>query len=107
MKLEQPTPNAAIRGIVPDAPVAVVGVQWYGSETLELTCKTPSGKVVSELLYSLNKPEESILSIVEFMDGESHQTHYLHQQFTREPDFGVTSVNYDFADLLASAGLSA
>jgi hypothetical protein len=26
--------------------------------------------------------------------------HYLRRPFRREPDFGVTSVNYDFAQLL-------
>ena len=39
--------------------------------------------------------------IVEFTGGDTHKTHYLRQPFTREPDFGVTSVNYDFADLLS------
>jgi hypothetical protein len=28
---------------------------------------------------------------------------YLRRPFQREPDFGVTSVNYDFAELLARA----
>jgi hypothetical protein len=41
--------------------------------------------------------------IVEFRDGDSHRVHYLRRPFHREPDFGVTSVNYDFADLLARA----
>ncbi|MEI6314118.1 MAG: helicase-related protein, partial [Syntrophus sp. (in: bacteria)] len=55
----------------------------------------------NEILYSLNKPEDFILSIVEFIDGDSHRVHYLRQPFQREPDFGVTSVNYDFAELIA------
>ena len=29
---------------------------------------------------------------------------YLRRPFRREPDFGVTSVNYDFVQLLARAG---
>jgi hypothetical protein len=29
-----------VRGILPDAPVTVVNVQWFGSEALELTYKT-------------------------------------------------------------------
>lgn len=40
MKLEQLQPNAALRGIMPDALVTVVNVQWFGSEALELTYKT-------------------------------------------------------------------
>ncbi len=57
----------------------------------------------NEILYSLNKPEDFILAIVEFIDGDSHRVHYIRQPFQREPDFGVTSVNYDFAELLARA----
>jgi hypothetical protein len=57
----------------------------------------------NEILYSLNKPEDFILAIVEFIDGDSHRVHYVRQPFNREPDFGVTSVNYDFAGLLVRA----
>jgi SNF2 family DNA or RNA helicase len=59
----------------------------------------------NEILYSLNKPDDFILAIVEFTGEETHKTHYLRQPFTREPDFGVTSVNYDFAELLSRAGV--
>ena len=38
---------------------------------------------------------------MEFGDGNTHRVRYLRQPFRREPDFGVTSVNYDFAELLA------
>ena len=55
----------------------------------------------NEILYSLNKPEDFILGIVEFLEDDSHQVHYVREPFQREPDFGVTSVNYDFAELLA------
>jgi hypothetical protein len=57
----------------------------------------------NEILYSLNKPEDFILAIVEFLPGEAYQVHYVRRPFQREPDFGVTSVNYDFAELLARA----
>ncbi len=57
----------------------------------------------NEILYSFNKPDEFILAIVEFM-GDDHRVHYLRQPFQREPDFGVTSVNYSFGELLARAG---
>ncbi len=57
----------------------------------------------NEILYSLNKPEDFILSIVEFLDGDSHKVHYIRQPFQREPDFGVTSVNYSFAELISKA----
>ncbi len=58
----------------------------------------------NEILYSLNKPDDFILAIVEFIDAETHKVHYVRQPFSREPDFGVTSVNYDFADLLSRSG---
>ena len=54
----------------------------------------------NEILYSLNKPEDFILAIVEFM-GDDHRVHYVREPFRREPDFGVTSVNYSFSELLA------
>jgi superfamily II DNA or RNA helicase len=58
----------------------------------------------NEILYSLNKPDDFILAIVEFTGKDAHRSHYLRQPFQREPDFGVTSVNYAFAELLARAG---
>jgi len=48
MRLEDLTPNASVRGLVPDAAVTVVQVQWYGSEALELTYKDASGRVESK-----------------------------------------------------------
>jgi hypothetical protein len=36
-------------------------------------------------------------------DGESRRVHYIKLLFQREPDFGMTSVNYDFAELLSRA----
>ena len=41
--------------------------------------------------------------MVEFMNDGSHRVHYLRRPFRREPDFGVTSVNYNFGELLARA----
>ena len=58
----------------------------------------------NEILYSLNKPKDFILAIVEFLDGDNHRVHYLRRPFHREPDFGASSVNYDFDDLLGRAG---
>jgi hypothetical protein len=66
-----------------------------GAETITVTR--------NEILYSLNKPEDFILAIVEFIGGD-HRVHYIHRPFRREPDFGVTSVNYSFAELLTRTG---
>ena len=57
----------------------------------------------NEILYSLNKPEDFILAIVEFHDDESHRVHYVRRPFQKDPDFGVTSVNYSLPELLARA----
>jgi hypothetical protein len=54
----------------------------------------------NEILYSLNKPDDYILAIVEFKGDDGHQVHYVRQPFHREPDFGVTSVNYSFQELI-------
>src|SRR5436305_8269694 len=60
-KLEQLTPNAAMRGILPDALATVVSVQWFGSEALELTYKSPDGKVANELLYRHDEPRLEVV----------------------------------------------
>jgi hypothetical protein len=57
----------------------------------------------NEILYSLNTPDDFILGMVEFIDGDTHQVHYLRGPFHREPDFHVTSVNYSFPELLDRA----
>src|SRR5688572_14861677 len=62
MKLEDFQPTAAVRGILPDGAVTVVNVQWYGSDALELTYKTSTGKVANQIIY---REEEPRLEIVE------------------------------------------
>ncbi len=58
----------------------------------------------NEILTSLNQPDDFILALVEFREDGTHRVGYLRRPFQRKPDFGVTSVNYDFAALLARAG---
>ncbi len=53
----------------------------------------------NEILTSLNKPDDFILALVE-LDGITTRVTYVRQPFSREPDFGVTSVNYDLGELL-------
>ena len=77
----------------------------------------------NEILTALNKPEAFILALVEvppaeFAEGDAFYTgiaderssyvtgagcvvRYIRQPFTREPDFGATSVNYDWDELWA------
>ena len=63
MKLEDLQANAAVRGVLPDGLVTVVSVQWFGSEALELTYKTPAGKVANELLYRDDEPRLEIVEV--------------------------------------------
>ena len=62
MTLEDLQPNAAVRGILTDGLVVVVSVQWFGSQAIELTYKTPDGKVANELLY---RTDEARLEVAE------------------------------------------
>ncbi|MCI0660150.1 MAG: DUF3883 domain-containing protein, partial [Acidobacteria bacterium] len=66
-----------------------------GAETITVTR--------NEILYSLNKPDDFILALVEFLPDGLHSVHYVRRPFRREPDFGAASVNYDFAELLSRA----
>jgi len=60
-KLEELTPNASVRGILPNALITVVSLQWHGSEAVELTYKTPEGKVANELLYRDDEPRIEVV----------------------------------------------
>ena len=75
--------------------------EWEAAESF------PAHEVFGKLgalgLLGLNKPEAFILAIVEFLDDGSHRVHYVREPFRREPDFGVTRVNYDMAELLSKA----
>ena len=58
----------------------------------------------NEILYSLNKPDDFILALVEFLDVDAHRVHYLRRPFERSgvtTDFNGASVNFPFVDLLA------
>ncbi|MBA3017254.1 DUF3883 domain-containing protein [Patescibacteria group bacterium] len=79
----------------------------------------------NEILTALNKPDDYILSIVLVPPSETQletdlwqikepmagygkiwndcQVYYIRRPFIREPDFGVTSVNYNLQELLANA----
>jgi len=58
----------------------------------------------NEILTALNAPEQFILAIVEVDEGKARPARYLRQPFGKEPDFNVTSVNYNMNDLLAMSG---
>ena len=53
----------------------------------------------NEILTGLNKPDDFILALV-LVEGEKAVPRYIRQPFQREPEFGVTSVNYDLRELM-------
>jgi superfamily II DNA or RNA helicase len=55
----------------------------------------------NEILKALNVPEQFILALVEVEGTQARPPRYVHRPFTREPDDGAASVNYDLRDLLA------
>ena len=61
-KLEDLTPDTAVRGIRPDSSVTVVSVQWHGADVLTLTYRTPTGQLGEELLF---RDSESRIEVVE------------------------------------------
>src|SRR5207237_5324255 len=61
-RLEELTRGSAVRGVVPDSLVSVVDVRWYGTTALELTYKTPDGRVANQLLY---RDDEARIEIAE------------------------------------------
>lgn len=72
-RLEDLQPNAAVRGILLESQVPGTGKLRFievkgrvtGADTITVT--------KNEILYSLNKPDDFILAIVEFLDGDSRR----------------------------------
>ena len=62
MKLEDLQPGSAVRGILPDAAVIVVSVDWHGSDTLTLIYRGPNGRIADEILI---RDDEARLTVVE------------------------------------------
>ena len=66
----------------------------------------------NEILTALNKPEQFILAIVQVALSAGAQANggqvvditYVRKPFGREPDFGVTSVNYRLPELIKKGG---
>jgi SNF2 family DNA or RNA helicase len=61
LTLEDLQPDAAVRGILPDAAVTVVSVEWHGSDALTLVYRGPSGRVADEILYRHDEPRLEIV----------------------------------------------
>lgn len=57
----------------------------------------------NEILYALNQADKFLLAIVLVEGDKAEGPYYIRQPFTKEPDLGVASINYDLADLLSRA----
>jgi SNF2 family DNA or RNA helicase len=57
----------------------------------------------NEVIYGLNQQDKFILAIV-LVDGDSHEgPFYVIKPFTQEPDWAVTSINFDLDELTAKS----
>jgi hypothetical protein len=61
-KLDDLTPNAAVKGILPDCMLTVVSVKWFGTDTVELTYKEPGGRVGYTILFHSDEPRLEVAS---------------------------------------------
>jgi hypothetical protein len=59
-RLEELQPETVVRGILPDASVSVVNVEWHGSDALTLVYRGPNGRVADEILYRHDEPRLEI-----------------------------------------------
>ena len=74
---------------------------------IEVKGRRPGARTVTitknEILTGLNKPDDFFLALVEVGGDAAAEPRYVRRPFGREPDFGVTSVNYDLGELMTRA----
>src|SRR2546422_6792711 len=61
-KLEDLTPGAWVKGVLPDTLVCVIDAKWHGSSVVELTFKDTGGRPGNQLLY---RDREATLEVAE------------------------------------------
>ncbi|MGE3312095.1 MAG: hypothetical protein AB7O66_19185 [Limisphaerales bacterium] len=61
-RLEDITPGALVRGVVPGAAAEVVSVKWHRSDVVETVYKGPAGRGATELLFRDREPTLEIAS---------------------------------------------
>src|SRR3989338_1115604 len=60
-KVEEVSRGTWVKGVLPDALVNVVNVQWFGSEAIELTYKDSSSRLANVLLYRHDEPRLEVV----------------------------------------------
>jgi superfamily II DNA or RNA helicase len=82
-------------GKLPPARHIEVKGRAKGSDTITVTR--------NEILYGLNQQDKFVLAVV-LVDGDrSEGPFYIRNPFTQEPDWAVTSINFDLQNLLSRA----
>ncbi len=69
-QLEQLTRGATVKGILPDALVTVVDVQWHGDVAITLTYRDAAGRLGNEILYRDREPSIEIATVGMSFDGD-------------------------------------
>src|SRR6266699_1553357 len=62
-KLEELTRGATVKGILPDALIMVVDVQWHGDMAITLTYRDAAGRLGNEILYRDREPSIEIATV--------------------------------------------
>ncbi len=62
-QLEQLTRGATVKGILPDALITVVDVQWHGDVAITLTYRDAAGHLGNEILYRDREPGLEIATV--------------------------------------------
>jgi superfamily II DNA or RNA helicase len=57
----------------------------------------------NEMMYCRNKQEQYYLALVLFLPDNQHEVYYVQNPFEKEPDFAVSSANYEIKKLLSQA----
>jgi len=73
-RLEELKPGSTAKGILPDCAVVVVAVKWHGPDVVEVTYKSPDGRVDNDLLFR-DKEEELEITAAGLpwsFDGDGH-----------------------------------
>ncbi|MCC6190729.1 MAG: DEAD/DEAH box helicase, partial [Anaerolineales bacterium] len=61
-RLEELTPGANVKGLIPGQIAVVVAAAWHGSDVIELTYKDAQGRVDNTLLYRDNEPALEVVT---------------------------------------------
>ena len=55
--LEELTPGAVVRGVIPGETVTVIASRWAGSRSVVLTFRTDAGRVDEQVIYRTQEAE--------------------------------------------------